>query len=355
MAGEKRRRTVFVRHCDPNGTGEGLGSHARGTLYPLLRIALHFDWKVLWEANPPGLASANHRSEYVHELQNLGQWLGFCADADCLIKKNAVGISIDLDNDVRLGRILGYPGILISSIESFCEENGEEALFGSSSSEQGTFLVTLNGRFEYQDDPTWPVIQFLQKRCLVWKQHYEETTVHLESKAEYSSRVFRVAIHVRVPEDYCEQNWKDANSIAHSIRTMQSIHKHLQNLEASENKVYLTVDVYTETSFTSDSELELRRSLESLSSIVRIMVHRQTPLLSTVQDMAVSDIFIPASSFLSAMVSYFHNSLIVLPDEETRCSKYFAPHLKYDGCPIVQVQNEEDLLERLEDLCQQTK
>lgn len=152
---QTRKRTVHVRHCDPNGTGEGLGSHARGTLYPLMRVALYFGWHVIWTL-PPGLGAANHRSEYAHELKDLASWLGLTTTTQEELDK-WVGISIDLDADARLGRILGYAGILISSIEDFCQEHGWNAFFNDAQSQKDvssepttTFLVTLHGRFQYQ-------------------------------------------------------------------------------------------------------------------------------------------------------------------------------------------------------------
>lgn len=143
-------RTVQVRNVDPNGTGEGLGSHARGTIYPLLRVALHFGWTIRWTAPPPALGAANHRTEYVDELQDLGSWLGLATEKGN--DEEWVGISIDLEKDVRLGRILGYAGILISSIEDFCQEHGVDAFYNSPQckSTRTRFLVTLYGRFQYQ-------------------------------------------------------------------------------------------------------------------------------------------------------------------------------------------------------------
>jgi hypothetical protein len=43
--------------------------------------------------------------------------------------------------------------------------------------------------------------------------------------------------------------------------------------------------------------------------------------------MATADIFIPASSYLSAFAGFFQTSLIVLPNESTRRRQYFEPHL----------------------------
>ena len=70
--------TIYVRHCDPNSTGEGLGSHCRATLYPLLRVALHFGWTVVWEhERQPCWSNNEYRPQYNEECQELGDWLGF--------------------------------------------------------------------------------------------------------------------------------------------------------------------------------------------------------------------------------------------------------------------------------------
>lgn len=56
-------------------TGEGLGSYARGSVYPLLRVSLAFGWEILW--HPPTALGKNNQSRpfYEEECQNLGEWL----------------------------------------------------------------------------------------------------------------------------------------------------------------------------------------------------------------------------------------------------------------------------------------
>ena len=55
----------YVRHVDPNLTGEGLGSYARGSVYPLLRVSLAFGWEISW--HPPTALGKNNQSRPFYE------------------------------------------------------------------------------------------------------------------------------------------------------------------------------------------------------------------------------------------------------------------------------------------------
>lgn len=148
----------------------------------------------------------------------------------------------------------------------------------------------------------------------------------------------------------------------------------------------LTMDIFTEDVFSKENEALLKDALESLELFLppsnqeeassQIQINRQTPLLDTVKKMATTDIFIPASSFLSAFAAFFHSSsggstvsydfmpsLIIMPEEATRRTKYFAPHLMYatrsepkepsDGalvCPIVSTACADEVHDALKEL-----
>ena len=176
---------------------------------------------------------------------------------------------------------------------------------------------------------------------------------------DMSSPTLRISIHIRCPENYCDDGWKQANSISHPIRTMKEICRCLESLPV---KPKLKIDVYTEDTFTMDREHRFRRRLESFLPVHQstnttatrcVHIHRQTPLLDTVRGMATADIFVPASSYLSAMAAYFSNALVVLADEDSRRTQYFAPHLQ-DECPtrVVPVQDTPALAQALTTLCQ---
>ena len=199
----------------------------------------------------------------------------------------------------------------------------------------------------------------MQSRCLAWKR---EAIVNGDGHADVvdsdsQNHHLRIAIHIRCPEEYCADDWKQANSITHPIRTMEEISRCLESLNL-QLPLHLTVDVYTERVFTVDRENAFCRRIDkafsSPQTTMTINVHRQTPLLSTVQGMATADLFVPASSYLSAMAAFFCNSLVVLPDEASRRTQYFAPHLN-EGCPtnIVPVQETQALVHALETLCQE--
>lgn len=270
-------------------------------------------------------------------------------------KNSLTVVNVDLETDPRLGRILGFTTILISSIQEYLDEEGAERFYCQDHKlvKSKKILVSVNGRFQYNDDPTPPVISWMQKRCEVWKHKSEDN----------QSGVLRVVGHIRVPEYYCEKVWKDANSIRHLLDTWKEIHEVLETIELK--NVTLSFQVFTEDSFPPEQEHLLLDGLAGMGCL-GVQVHRQTPLLPCVQSMATSDIFIPASSFLSAFASFFQTSLIVLPNEATRHDKYFAPHLKHSsttpfipdgveregeatvsGCPIVRVEDKEKLKETI--------
>ena len=357
------RKNVYIRHRDPNLTGEGLGSHARGTLYPLLRIAQRFHWTVVWEPQSPCWQSNQSRPEYKDECAELGPWLGFDKQYDDLDENSLIVVPIDLDNDQRLGRILGYAGILINSIDEYRQQHGDDAFYCCpSSDDKQNILISLHGRFQYQDDPTATAIRWMQSTATMWKNQQIQQQGQHEDSQQSTKRIpddekIKIVAHIRVPEDYCPQEWKDANSVDHIVSTLQTIQQQMDGQKGmyTDNSV---LHVFTESTFSDDNEAILRRHRPDLT------IHRQTPLLDAVRQMATADILVPACSYLSAFAGFFQTSLIVLPNEEIRHSKYFAPHLKYDDdgggddddddniveakCPIVRVEDTERLMHALE-------
>jgi hypothetical protein len=383
---------VYVRHCDPNLTGEGLGSHARGSLYPLLRVSLSFGWEILWHHSSGAFGKDNQtRPFYEEECKYLGEWLlldhddvqGHLKDEvdesydsapslklaklltfDDLDQNRLTVVNIDLDNDPRMGRILGYADIAISSIQSFMEECGTDAFYhqvpssSTSKEEQHLVLVSLNGRFQLQDDPSPQVVRWLQGKGQIWRRQLQ-----MLPSTRQRPELLRVVAHIRVPEWYCSKVWKDANKMSHVIDSLRVIKKQwglvvTEMCSASSNRrnnraiPRLTLDIYTESVFSEENEALLLDEVKSMNPFVSIghsnddmvasiNIHRQTPLLDTVKSMATADVFIPASSFLSAFAAFFHSapvasvdtnhipSLIIMPEEATRRTQYLAPHLTY--------------------------
>jgi hypothetical protein len=402
---------TYVRHVDENRTGEGLGSHARGSLYPLLRVALALQWQILWHHASEAFGKDNQtRPFYGDELQGLGEWMfgqddygdgdgvGKLVTFESLDRSRLTVVNIDLNDDVRLGRILGYAGILISSIQNFIEEHGSDAFYGvnvARNTDQRKDLlvvISLNGRFQYQDDPSPQVLRWLQNKGQQWRKWNRKVT-----GVGVTTVPIRVAVHIRVPEDYCSQEWKDANNISHAVQALKVLKQEWSRLltkrQASDEQCnsssnrkripYLSLHVFTEEVFSQYLEATLRREVDDLqffpspsdpdqSGASSIRIHRQTPLLETVQSMATADIFIPASSYLSAFAGFFHASavasvdtipsLIIMPEESTRRNKYFAPHLSYAptlvaesdnsaaACPIVSTKDSNGIDDNLTSL-----
>lgn len=383
--------TIYVRHLDPHNTGEGLGSHMRRTLYPLLQISLKFGWEVIWDFDSnPCWKDNEYRSSYSHECLELGSWLGFDTKYSDLDRDRTIMIPLHIDgNDARFGNLRGEPEIINFVLEEYISKYGLDSFVGRNDSNRcSPVLITLFGRFEYQDDPTPPVLHWMQNRCSEWKLHIPEAVNTKDEEASEvieendSCRKLNIVLHIRVPEVFVSNEWEEANRISHAIATLEKVWEqisiHLKDLDGPENEsTIILLDVFTEESFTRVMELELIESLCKSGIPIRdndigaapitITVHRQTPLLPTVQSMAVADIFIPASSYLSSMAAFFQTSLIVLPKEPTRRHTYFATHLKYKedkfqvrkdqnkkllhedhklssySCPIVQVENDEEL------------
>ena len=235
-------------------------------------------------------------------------------------------VNIDLHEDLRMGRILGYGGILVSSIYTFIEDHGHDAFYNRQFSpkeddEPPIVLVSLNGRFQLQDDPSPSVVKWLQKRGQTRRRQQRQ-----RKKGE--EFLLRVAAHIRVPESYCSAKWKKANDMSHVMDTLKVlkeqwdrvVHDLNKDGDAYEGLVHrpLTLDIFTEKDFTTENEALLLDAIKSLDLFVPpptderdhartlpIRLHRQTPLLDTVQSMSTADIFIPASSYLSTLASFF--------------------------------------------------
>ncbi len=308
-----------------------------------------------------------------------------------------VPLHIDGD-DARFGNLRGEPEIINFVLEEYISKHGLDSFVGRNNSNRcDPVLITLFGRFQYQDDPTPPVLLWMQKRCNEWKvqaKHKVENNIISETvngtngetsvasvtvAGNEAGRNLVIALHIRVPEVFVSHEWEEANRLSHAVVTLEKVWEELKvQAKAFDNQAQkrttIQLDVFTEESFTRVMEIELMEFL-SKSGILqdddgtKLRIHRQTPLLPCVQSMAVADIFIPASSYLSSMAAFFNTVMIVVPNECTRRERYFATHLKYqmqksqtikkdsnknvsfcDGhksslysCPIVRVEKDEEL------------
>jgi hypothetical protein len=166
-------------------------------------------------------------------------------------------------------------------------------------------IIRLAGSLRFMD-PSKEVWSFLQGRSLRWQ---------LRDSAKMSSTPhFRVAAHIRVPEDFCPQFWKDDNNVMRLLSALDEMKEY--GLEAEK----CDLDVYTEDRFTDADEDILRRRYKNAR------IHRGSPetLLHDVKRMATSDVFVPSSSHLSAIAGYLSHGLIWI-SHESRWG-YFDTH-----------------------------
>jgi hypothetical protein len=199
-------------------------------------------------------------------------------------------ITINSWSDPNIGSACGDARLLSSLIRDFLEDHATER-----------FTIHIVGALRYMN-PSKQVWRWLQSRSVTWTRKLRGREIH-------------ICAHVRVPEDFCPQTWKDENHVSHLLAT-------LEGLEQSQTIIpeRYSLDVYTEQRFSKDDEQLLKTKYPNT------IVHRgtQESLLGDVKQLATADIFIPSSSHLSAFAGYLSHGLIVLSDESR--SDYFHPH-----------------------------
>jgi hypothetical protein len=145
---------------------------------------------------------------------------------------------------------------------------------------------------------------------------------------------WRIAAHVRVPEEFCPQYWKDNNHVSKLIQVLRQFQPNKADHVGAPAPLpplqECQIDVYTEENFDADQEALLLSFVNSNSSAVPIGIHRGSSLslLHDIQDMAMADFFVPSSSHLSALVGYLTRGVILLLQDCPLRSQYFQPHLE---------------------------
>ena len=157
----------YLVHWDTNPTSEGLGSHCRGSLFPLLHIAIRVGdgFLPIWRTEN---ASWQNNLARDYSMLDIGHCFGLekrsfeDKDDDCLI------LEIHTWTDKQIGSCCGDAHLLAESIHNYLQR----------------------------------------------------------MKNNQSSSVLRVAAHVRVPEDFCGAGWKEDNSIkrlTHGLQKLQGL------------------------------------------------------------------------------------------------------------------------------------
>lgn len=294
----------YLVHWDTNPTSEGLGSHCRGSLYPLLHIAIHLGLQPIWRTENASWQTNLSRD---YSTLDMGGLFGLDQYFD---EKECYALEFHTWSDKQIGTCCGQAPELVESIRNYVEGHG---LMKSANKAKAAFVIYLHGPFKYMN-PSPPVYRWLKNRSRTWPHHDG----------------FQVAAHVRVPEAFCGDSWKEDNSVdklIHGLRQIQGL--------ISDNDWAL--DVYTEEAFREEDEDALRKEFG------HVRVHRgsSNTLLSDLQQMATADLFLPSASHLSATVGYLSTGVTVLTHAQSRMA-YFQYHIDL-GCTIVDVNDETNM------------
>jgi hypothetical protein len=162
--------------------------------------------------------------------------------------------------------------------------------------------------------PTKVVYDFLQSRSLIWNEN------RLDGR-------LRIAAHVRVPEEFCPETWKDDNHHKHLINALRSLERHIVAVEKCD------VVVYTEEAFSETNEMELQEHFPN----ARVVRGTSSTLLENIRALATADVLIPSSSHFSAIAGYLSHGLIVLSNPSRW--EYFKPHFDLDSGRLVEAKD----------------
>eukprot|EP00978_Attheya_sp_CCMP212_P021346 scaffold62187_cov37-Attheya_sp.AAC.2 len=318
----------FLVHDDINYTTEGFGSNARGNLFPLIHIALATRLVPIYSNK--GLARNRGRD---YKDLDVAKVFGFedrfsveqLSDIFHTGTENQKRIiEVNTWTDRSLGSACGDATILveminehISLLDNGKDENGDE--------DQQPWLIILYGALRYIN-PSPAVHSFLQKRSIQWKKQ-------LQLLDKQHKDCFRIAMHIRVPEEWCPQVWKDVNHVDKFESALRVIHDSIakdQNTFSS-----IKVDVFTEDRFSIEAESKLRCILPKDTTFT-IQRGSPTTILSDLQTMACADVLVVSSSHFSALAGYLctPSCLIVLADDQ---NDYFDTHTRVLGCTVLPV------------------
>jgi hypothetical protein len=286
----------YVIHDHPDVTSEGFGSHARGVLFPLLHVALVNQLQPIVWRHAYSLNTARNYSDL-----KVAAFLGVSEDMPL---NNVKVIEINTWSDPVVGSACGDASVLADLIHEYLKEFDTD--------ERSALMIRLVGALRYMN-PTERVWRWLQRCSQEWKRNSDQ-----------SSKRMRIAAHVRVPEHFCPQSWKDDNHVSKLCHALENFLK-ASGLLMEECELA----VYTEARFSLDDERLVR------SQYQQARIHRGTSksLLGDLEAMATADIFIPSSSYFSAIAGYLSHGLILLSDSSRW--EYFKPHFDL-GCHIIE-------------------
>lgn len=354
-----------IVHDHAHYTNEGFGSLARNMIYPIIHIALSCSLQ-------PYISNALYdyntsRPNYKTHLQSITAFLSLpehdhgddstvpsqdfnqMGNDDCIIVK----LEINTWNDAKIGSCCGDAKMIAKELSDYLNRCNNHA------PQQYWWDIRLIGAIRCMD-PTPIVYEWLQNLSATWtaddldheppqpnqdrgsyskaENGCDQTSVTdcLDATSAADSTavntdgsdhlrfVLRIVAHVRVPEDFTSQSWKDDNSVEKLYLALDTI---LQYIDY--RMIDVKIDIFTEEQFALTSELEFIERYQKHPSVEDLRVHRGTTdsLLNDIKDIVrTADIFIPSSSYFSAFCGYlFPPPGIIVLSHSSRW-QYFASH-----------------------------
>jgi hypothetical protein len=333
-----------IVHDHAHYTNEGFGSLARNMIYPIIHIALSCNLQplisnTLYDYN-------TSRPNYKTQLQSITKFLSLSEyshqseNSDIPIEDdnrndsdNSIIVKLEINtwNDANIGSCCGDAMMMAKELSNYLHKRR----YANHTRQRYWFDVRLVGAIRCMD-PTPIVYEWLQNLSKTWildnegdptlpKQLYHPsnsindrdhtsvtdnldyitTTVSNTATPDGSyngTAVIRIVAHVRVPEDFTCQSWKDDNHIDKLYLALDTI---LPNMEGS--MIPVTIDIYTEEHFTMTNELECINRYQNRPPVHDVRVHRGTTasLLNDIQRIVqTAHVFIPSASYFSAFCGY---------------------------------------------------
>lgn len=285
----------YVVYDQHDEASEGLGSHSRGILFPLLHIAIVNGLQPLLEHKTYCCTGRNYS-----QLDLNNAFLGGSID-DVPAPQSVPHLQecrIDVWTDPVLGSACGDAKLLANLIRDHLSSKTSER------KQEAITVLRLTGHFRYMD-PSPEVYQWLRDRSFQWKQ----------ARSNAQSSRLRIAGHIRVPEEFCPLFWKEENSVDKLIEALDFLQSNGLNLDEG-----CDIELFTEKTFSTKMELLLHERYKQIT----IFRGTDETVLHDLQSLATADIMIPAASFLSALAGYLSHGLIILPHRSR--DRYFQAH-----------------------------
>ena len=261
---QKSKMPLYITHQDTNSfTNEGFGSHARGSIYPLLNIALAIGLRPV--LNNETFWSNSGRN---YKGINFSEFLGINEN----IPEGCSKITIDTWKSA-----FGYTDGLIDEIliQKNCEESSE--------------LIVLSGPLRYTN-PSAKVIGWFNSQFSKW----------------HEKKMVSMSIHIRRGDMEISKNQSDW-----FIEAIKTVNKVIPQIPMT---------IVTEENFSAGEEAKFREEF----SWIEVKRGGTTTILEDIKTLATSKILIGSKSFFSALAGYLApEEGIIIIDED---NSYFNCH-----------------------------